>query len=173
MRVEHSNVQSPLRWSLLAASREFPHSDVTIASRLADLGEQPDADGLWTTQQLYGALIGGALPAERLKKLRAETAKTELETAILRGDYLNRRELENVFAQITDGVLQIIKTSKLTLEEQNDLRRQLSSIPVVIRHAARSQTRHSRNATNGNGSRPARARSKRKSPRGKTGSGAG
>ena len=167
MRVEQSNVPaSGLRWSLSAASREFPHSDMTIASRLRDIGELPDSGGLWTTKQIFAALTGGDLPSERRKQIRAATAKTEVETSILKGDYVSRIELENVLGQVADGILQIVKASKLSLEEQNDLRRQLAGIPVLIRNVARRQTRAT--SRNGDGSRPARARRERKKSEQKT-----
>ena len=80
----------------------------------------------------------------------------------MRGDYLSRFELERVFSEVANAILQIIKSSELSLAEREDLQRAIATIPVHIRDVGRVQSRHLRNGANEAGTRPVRARSKRK-----------
>ena len=152
-------MQRSIKWTLRRASAEFGVSVPTLVGKLNEAGDTADENKTFSTRSLVTALYGD-VHRERLAKLKAEREQVELENAIMRGDYLSRVELENSFGQIANGIIPIIKASSLTQEQQVDLRRQISSIPVVIRGVARAQSRVSRNR-GGDGSGPVR-RPKRK-----------
>jgi phage terminase Nu1 subunit (DNA packaging protein) len=83
----------------------------------------------------------GALHAERLRKTSAEADGVEMANAVTRADYLDRRQLSRALAEVADSIVQIVRVSRLTRQEQDDLLPQLSSIPVIIENAARAQTK--------------------------------
>jgi hypothetical protein len=140
----------PIKWSLRRASTEFGVSVPTLVGKLNEVGETADENKTFSTRSIVAALFGD-IHRERLAKLKVEREQVELENAILRGEYLRRAELESMFGQISAAILQIIKASKLTRQEQDDLRRQLSSIAVRIEDTARAQRRH---GADGNGLKP-------------------
>jgi hypothetical protein len=83
--------------------------------------------------------------------LQAETAKTELETGILRGDFIARQELERVFGEVANAIKTIVRSSRLSRIEQDDFLRALSSIKVVVKNTASRQSQppaHGRNGAN-------------------------
>lgn len=132
------------RWRLTAAGKEFSVTEPTLGTKVNQAAEHPGADGCYTTAQMT-RVIYGDLWAERYNKLKAETAKSELETVILKGDFVHRLELQHVLGQIADGILQIVKSTGLSKEAQDDIRRQISSIPVVIKAAGKGQALASTN----------------------------
>lgn len=138
MKSARGNVPTPTRWGLYTAGREFRVAEETLASKLNEASEHPGEDGCYTTAQITKVLWDSLL-AEKFKKLKAETAKVELENAILRGEYVAKAELQNRLGQIADGILQIIKASGLAKEAQDDLQWQIASIPVVVKDAAKGR----------------------------------
>jgi hypothetical protein len=120
--------------------------------RLEEAGQQPGADGCWSTEQIAGALFG-SLFAQKVKKLAAEADLAVMEAEAMRGESLPRVELVRVLALVVNAMRQIIEHSRLSLEDKNNLFRELSSIPVVVAEVAETQSRalsrRSRRSTNG------------------------
>ena len=140
-RADKSNVPSEmLRWSLFKASREFGTAEITLGKKLGEAGEVAGPDECFSTRQILRGLYGEVY-AERLRKTKEEADMVGLKNAAMRGDFLSRFELQNLFGQIAHAILEIIKSSGLTKEEQNDVRRQIASIPVVLRQTAKAQSK--------------------------------
>jgi hypothetical protein len=146
--VTKSNVgKEPLRWNLDAMSREFnfsiPHLRGVLAKHNAVAGE----DGCFSTQQIVDALYG-ALHLEKIRTQRAMTERITLENQITRAEVLNRADLAQGLAGIADAMCSIISTSGLSRQEQDNLRRELASIPIILVDVAKQQSRL-RRAKNG------------------------
>jgi hypothetical protein len=88
----------PIRWSLQRASKEFQISTTALVAKLNDAQEFAGEDFCFATSQIMTAIYG-SLFEERHAKLKAEREKVQLETSILKADYLPRIELERVFAK--------------------------------------------------------------------------
>src|SRR6516164_4487711 len=137
----------PLRWNFDAMAREFNFSIPTLRAALAKNSAGPGEDGCFSTQQICDSLYG-ALHLEKLRTQRATTERIELENRITKGQVLDKVELMKGFAGIADAMVSIISTSGLSREAQEDLQRELASIPLTINDVARKQTRL-RRAKNG------------------------
>jgi hypothetical protein len=81
-----------------------------LSERLEDAQQFAGQDFCFGTGQITAAIFG-SIHEERYAKLKAEREKLQLETSILKADYLPRIELERVFAQLAEAIIQIIKTS--------------------------------------------------------------
>jgi hypothetical protein len=88
----------PIKWTLRRASAEFGVSVPTLVGKLNEAGETADESKTFSTRGIVTALYGD-VHRERFAKLKAEREQVELENAIMRGDFVARVELENVFAQ--------------------------------------------------------------------------
>jgi hypothetical protein len=140
-RAAASNVPPvPLRWSPERAAPEFAISHVTIRAALAQASEPPGKDGLYSTQQLLNALHG-SMAQERLATQRAVRRRVELNNAILEASVVDKATLMQGLGRIADAMVSRITASSLSRDEQNDLLRELSSIPVTLDEVAREQTR--------------------------------
>lgn len=137
-----------LRWSLYKAAVEFDVAQSVLVRHLTASHEFPAADGCYSTTQIVKALYG-SLHIERLRKLREEADKVELENAITRADYLQRSELLRGITQLADGLLQIVNNSALSLEEKADMLNNISNFPAVLRDVAGRQTRLRKKDRNG------------------------
>jgi hypothetical protein len=130
----------PLKWNLRKAAVEFGTTVDTLTKSLNQTSQRPDADGLYTTGQLVRARFG-ELYQEKLRVQRETADRIALENEITRGETLNRAELAKGFAAIADAMVSIITTSALSRTEQENLQRELASIPIVIDGVAKRQTR--------------------------------
>ena len=140
-RADRSNVPSSgLRWSPESASPEFGASHVTIRAALAKASERPGQDGLYSTQQIVGALHGN-MAREKLKTQIAIRKRIELKNRVARGELVDRAALVSMFSQVADSMCSRIRASSLTRDEQCDLLRELSSIPISIESIAAEQSR--------------------------------
>ncbi|HEX4202520.1 MAG TPA: hypothetical protein VHY59_13460 [Chthoniobacterales bacterium] len=137
----------PLRWTLLRAEREIGLiSAPTLATRLRESGEHPDAGDCWSTAQVLTAAFGGDLHTQRVREVSQRADALSLKNAILRGEVLDRGDLESVMGQVALGIRRIIESSPLPKEDRNDILRTIAQIPIVISDRAARQSR------NGNGS---------------------
>ena len=156
-----------LRWTLLRAAKEIGFiSAPTLASRLRDSGEQPDAGDCWSTSQVLGAAYGGDLHSQRVREVAERADAWALKNAVMRGEYINRLELEQMFAGIAASIKTVIRSSTLTREEQDDVLRSMSGIKVRVAGIAAAQRRgiNGDGRDNGDGSKQP-ARRKRGRPR--------
>jgi hypothetical protein len=115
---------------------------MTLRKALAKTSAAPDADGLYTSRQIAGAVYGGALSEEKLRTQRQITRKLELENAITTGSVLDRQALSKAFAAIADAfVSRVMSVQGLTRQEKEDLLKDLSSWPLALQEVEHAQTR--------------------------------
>ena len=147
--------QAPLAWSIQRASREFAVSVPTLVLKLNQAGEVADEAKLFSTRSIVAALYG-EVHRERLAKLKVEREQVELENQVLRGESLPREELRELFDSLARAMVNIIRSSKLTPQEQADLQRLLSNIPIQVKRIASNQPRRRDvvGAGSGNGDKP-------------------
>jgi hypothetical protein len=136
-----SNVpKAALRWTVERAGVEFGLSTGTLRKALGKNSAAPDADGLFSTRQIIDALYG-SMAAERLATQKQITERITLENQITRGQVLNRSELSKGLALIADAMTSRIAASELSRSAKEDLLKDLSSIPLILRDLAHSQSR--------------------------------
>jgi hypothetical protein len=140
-RQTKSNVPAAvLRWSIERAAIEFGLSMMTLRKSLAKSSAIPDADGLFTTQQIIVALHG-SMDVEKLATQKEIRRKLELENAVTEGTVLNRAALSKGFAELADALQQTVINSSLPREAQENFLHNLSSWPVILEGIARSQSK--------------------------------
>jgi hypothetical protein len=120
----------------------------TLRKALAKNSALPDTHGLYSTKQITDAVFGG-LHEEKLLTQRELTKRYALDNEIVEASVLDRKALSAAFGQLADTMTFIISTSGLPRESQDDLRRELASIPIVLEGVAASQTRLPRRSKNG------------------------
>jgi hypothetical protein len=137
-----SNVpqHEPLRWNLRKAAVEFSTTSDTLKKSLNQISASPDADGLFSSQQLVQALYG-ELHFEKVRTQRALARKLELENDITTASVLNRAEVERVFAAIADAIKTRVMSSHLDRREKEDILNDIAALPIVLREVAYAQTR--------------------------------
>ena len=113
---------------------------MTLRKALAKTSATPDSDGLYTTQQIVGALYG-ALHQEKVRTQKELADRYALENQITRAEVLNRAEVERVFAAIADAMVSRIMASGVPRSVKEDLLKELASIPLVLKDVAHSQSR--------------------------------
>ena len=106
-------------------------------------GAIPDGDGLYSTRQLIGAIFG-AIDLEKLRTQEQITKKYQLDNTIVEASVINKAALLKALAQIADSMVHRITASNLARNEQEDLLRDLASIPVALEGVTRAQTRLSK-----------------------------
>jgi hypothetical protein len=130
----------PLKWNLRKAAVELGTTVDTLKKSLNQISAEPDGDGLYTTGQLVRARFG-ELYQEKLRVQRETADRIAMENEITRGETLNRAELAKGFGALAAAMVARIATSGLSREAQEDLQRELASIPIVIEDVAHTQTR--------------------------------
>ena len=129
-RIADSNIPSrPLRWSVGRASAEFNVAQQTLERRLRDAQAFPDAGGCYSTKQLTEAIYG-SLFRERLRRVSEEADKVAIANQVARGELLNRSELMQAMTAVAEAMVGVIENSGLSREDQDQIRRNLASIPV-------------------------------------------
>jgi hypothetical protein len=113
---------------------------VTIRAALAKASERPGEDGLYSTQQIVGALHGDMF-REKLKTQVAIRKRIELKNRIARAELVDRAALTSMFSQVASAMTSRIAASSLSRDEQSDLLRELSNVPISIESIATEQSR--------------------------------
>jgi len=140
-RISRSNLpDQPLRWSVEKAAAEFGVTHPTLRKALAQNSIQADADGCFSTKEITSAVFGN-LAEEKLLTQRELTRKHANENAIIEGLYVDRAQLMALFTQVADAMTSRIESSSLTFQEKQDLRRELSSVPVGVRGIVKRQSK--------------------------------
>jgi hypothetical protein len=141
-RTTKSNVPNErLRWTVERAGIEFGLSTGTLRKALNKNSAAPDADGLFSTQQVTGAIYG-SMYIEKLATQKELRRKLELENAVTTASVLNRAELMKAMAAIADAfVSRVMAVQGLSRQEKEDLLKELSSWPIVLEDVARRQSR--------------------------------
>jgi hypothetical protein len=127
---------------------EFGLTDHTLRKALAKESIAGGPDSCYATAESCRAVFG-SLTDEKLRTQRAMTKKLELENAITETNYLPRAELLRAFGDLAAAMTSIISRSGLSREEQGDLQRELSSIPIIVADVARNQSKLPRRSSNG------------------------
>jgi hypothetical protein len=137
-----SNVpqHEPLRWNLRKAAVELGTTPDTLKKSLNRVAASPDPDGLYSTGQLIQALYG-ELHVEKVRTQRALARKLELENDITMASVLNRAELMKGLAAIADAMVSRIMAADVSRSVKEDLLKELSSIPLILKDVAHAQTR--------------------------------
>lgn len=129
-----------LKWNLKKAAVELGTTVDTLKKSLNQVSAEPDADGLYTTGQLIRARYG-ELYQEKLRVHRETADRIALENQITRGETLNRAALEQALVLIADAIKGRIMSADIPREVKEDVLKDIASIQLVPREAARSQTR--------------------------------
>jgi len=144
-RASKSNVPQPLKWNIESAAREFGLAIGTLRKALNKNSTVPDADGLFTTQQVAAAIYG-SMHIEKLATQREVRRKLEGANAITTGSVLDRAELAKVFGAIGDAMRsRIMACSEMSRTAKEDILHNLSTIPLALQEVADRQTRLPRN----------------------------
>jgi hypothetical protein len=140
-RQSKSNVPAAaLRWSVERAGVEFGSTSQTLRKALNKNSATADADGLYTTQQVAAAIYG-SMHIEKLATQKELRRKLELENAITTGSVLDRAELMKGLAAVADAMTSRIMSSELSRSAKQDLLRELSTVPLILKDVARAQSR--------------------------------
>jgi len=151
-RIADSNMPAtPLRWSVARAGAEFDIAQQTLERKLRDAQVYPDAGGCYSTKQITEGIFG-SLFRERLRRITEEADKTALANQVSRGELVNRHELLQAMAAVAEAMVSTIENSGLSRKDQDQIRRNLASIPVIITDVARRQDK--RPAFSSNGAKP-------------------
>jgi hypothetical protein len=118
---------APIQWTLSAAHAEFGMHRDTIKGRLTRIGEQPSADGYWTTQQICAAVFGD-MDGEKLRKMKGEADKIEMENRKTTGELIDVPAVIEVGQRFTFAIRQVIVNSKLSQEDKQAVLNELASI---------------------------------------------
>jgi hypothetical protein len=141
MPLSRSNVpDEALRWPIKRAAVEFKLNHMTLRKLLGAAGVQTDEDACVSTSQIVEALYGSMHQA-KLETERERKKKLALENAILSATVVNRPALMQGLSRIADAMVSRITASSLSRDEQNDLLRELASIPVTLDEVASAQTK--------------------------------
>src|SRR5690349_1073730 len=116
-----------LRWTVERASTEFDINPRTLSGRLKQHGILPGDDGKFSTLQILDAKFGD-LEGERIRKMKAEADQIEMENAEASGRLLDVTDFTNSIAPAVVEMKRIIRSSKLSDEEQDLLLSQLSKL---------------------------------------------
>jgi hypothetical protein len=106
---------------------------------------------------------------ERLRRVSEEADKVAIQNAVSRGELLNRSELMQGMAAVAEAMVSTIENSGLSRKDQDEIRRNLASIPVIITDVASRQDKRRGPSPNGaspqaraNGETPQRGRGRPK-----------
>lgn len=114
-----------IRWTLTNASKEFGVNQEIIAKRLKGQGILPGEDGYYSTKQIATAVYGD-LERERIRLTSAEADAQERENLLELGKLIDATEFEKDYAPIYVEMVRLIRSSKLTEDEQDALLAKLS-----------------------------------------------
>jgi hypothetical protein len=130
---KHSNIKSPLRFSLAAASLEFAVDRKTLVKRLTEAQITPsESDGCYSCFQIFSALSQqGDIRMERLGKVRAEREYIELKNSRHRGEYLLRTEVLHDCAQAFMLMKQLILGNPIPQSLQHSLLEALRDLDIT------------------------------------------
>lgn len=141
---------TPLRWSVQRAGIEFGLTSQTLRRSLAKNSATADQDGLFTTAQIVAAIYG-AFDQEKLATQKELTKKYAIANKVAEATFLDRAELAKVLATVADAIVSRIMASDMPRTAKEDVLRDISSIPLVLKEVGERQTRLPRGRRNGNG----------------------
>jgi hypothetical protein len=101
------------------------------------------------------------LHSEQLRRVQLQADKLQLENEITRGQYLPKTELMAGLSQLVTAILSVIEHSKLSREEKNDIRYNLSGCNHVLEDVGHRQTAWREADRNGASSQSVESKPKR------------
>ena len=111
-------------------------------------GIEPDTTGCYSTPQIVAALYSD-LHAERVQKERELVRRYRIENEVSEGNLVNKDALMAGFSLLDDAMVCRIMASEVTRETKEDLLRELSSIPIIVKDVADKQTKRRPRRSNG------------------------
>ena len=132
------------------AGIEFGLTSQTLRRSLAKTSATPDADGLFTTKQIIGAIYG-AFDQEKLATQKELTKKYQIANAVSEASFLDRAEIAKGLATVADAMVSRIKSSQVDRATKENLLADLAGVPLILKEVADKQTKLRRGG-NGNGS---------------------
>ena len=119
-----------IEWTLERAGSEFNINHRTLANRLRQAGIDPDAGGKWTTLQIVRAIYSD-LESERIRKTRAEADQIETQNREAEGRLIDKEEFAKRYDPIFIDCVRIVRSSRLTEVEQDELLGGLAKVHEV------------------------------------------
>jgi hypothetical protein len=116
-----------IRWTIERAAPEFGLNPRTLSARLKQSNLDPSADGTWTTQQIVRAIYND-LESERIRETRSKADLNEQELRKRNGELVDIEDFCKKFEPIYVNCARIVKSSKLTIEEQDSMLNDLVKI---------------------------------------------
>jgi hypothetical protein len=95
------------RWGLNEAGDEFGLDPKTIKKRLAAASIEPGEDGAFSTQQICAAVYGD-LHGQKLRLVRAQARRIEVDTAEKEGRLVDAAEFLRIGQQTMQAMVQTI-----------------------------------------------------------------
>ena len=119
----------PRKWTLRDAEAEFPIHRDTLAKRLLKAGEEPDAEGCYTTKQICGVVYGDEEQAKQRKAI-AEADLAEMERDERAGLLLPGDVVEGVWQDAIAHMRAVVDGLELSDEGRRRLLATLREIPL-------------------------------------------
>lgn len=116
-----------IAWTIEQACYEFAINPRTLSGRIRQAGIDPDADGKFTTQQIVRAIYND-LESERIREIRSKADLNEQELQTKSGQLVDKNEIVKAWQGRFVSMVRIIKSSKLTEDEQIQLLSELSEV---------------------------------------------
>lgn len=116
-----------MAWTAEYACTEFGINPRTLRARLTQGGHAPDENGKWTTRQICAAVFGD-IAGEKLRKVKQEADKLEMENRQTSGELIEVPAVIEVGQRFTFAVRQVIVNSKLSTEDKQAILNELSAI---------------------------------------------
>lgn len=116
-----------LDWTIERACYEFGINPRTLSGRLKQAGTDPDAAGHFTTKQIVQAIYND-LESERIRETRSKADLNEQEFRKRQGLLVDVDEFSREWEPRFVSMVRIVKSSKLTEDEQNQLLGELSQV---------------------------------------------
>jgi hypothetical protein len=113
---------------------------MTLRKYLGSIGAKADSGGCYSTSTICEAIYG-SMHVEKLGLIREHRKKAALHNAILEGSLVDKTSLMRMFSQVADAMTSRITASNLSRDEQSDLLRELSSVPISIDGIVAEQSR--------------------------------
>ncbi len=115
-----------IMWTLERAASEFNINPRTLSARMKQAGIEYKPGSGWTTLQVVRGIYND-LESERIRKTRAEADQVELQNAEAQGRLVDIEEFAKRWESKLVNMVRIIRSSKLTDAEQDDILRGLAN----------------------------------------------
>lgn len=116
-----------IRWTQEHAASEFAINPRTLSARIKQLGILPGDDGKYSTKEMAAAVFGD-LERERIRLTSAEADAQERENRVTEGELVEITEFQKDYAPIYVEMVRLIRSFKLTDDEQDMLLAKLAAV---------------------------------------------